>query len=117
MKDLNKMTLQELKTELESVEKKKESVTSKKVGVWEVGKNYVLRTVTMIDVGKLVEVTEHELVLESACWIADTGRWNEFLSKGTSSESEPFPDGRVIVGRHALIDAVIWKHPLVRKVK
>jgi len=117
MKDLNKMTLNELKIELESVERKKESVTTKKVGVWEVGKNYVLRTVTMIDVGKLVEVTENELVLESASWIADTGRWNEFLSKGTYSESEPFPDGKVIVGRHAIIDAVLWMHPIVRNVK
>lgn len=117
MKDLNKMNLNELKLELESIEKQKEKLTTKKVGVWEVGKNYVLRTVTMIDVGKLIEVTDNELVLEDASWIADTGRWNEFLNKGTYSESEPFPDGKVIVGRHAIIDAVLWKHPIVRNVK
>ena len=116
-KDLNNMTMNELKAELELLEKQKENVTTTKVGVWEVGKHYVIRTVTMIDVGKLIAVTDDELVLENASWIADTGRWNEFLKNGTYSESEPFPDGKVIVGRHAIIDAVIWKHGSVRNVK
>lgn len=117
MKDLNKLTVNQLKAELESIEKKKQKVTTKKVDVWEVGKNYVVRTVTMIDVGRLIEVTPQELVLEDAAWIADTGRWNVFLKDGVYSESEPFPNGRVIVGRGAIIDAVEWKHGLIRKVK
>ena len=29
--------------------------------IWEVGKNYLIRTVTMIDTGRLVAVGEHEL--------------------------------------------------------
>lgn len=116
-KDLNKLSFAELEKEVENLKQKKEDVTTQKVGVWEVGKHYVLRTVTMIDVGKLVGVTDQELVLENASWVADTGRWNEFLSKGTYSESEPFPDGRVIVGRSAIIDAVVWKHGDIRQVK
>ena len=115
--DLNKLSFEKLKAEVESMEKKKQNATSKPVGVWQVGKAYVLRTVTMIDVGNLVEVTENELVLESAAWIADTGRWNEFLKNGSYSECEPFPQGKVIVGRNALIDAVLWEHDLNFKVK
>ena len=115
--DLNKLSFSELRAEVVKLEKVKDKVTSKPVGVWNVGKSYVIRTVTMIDVGKLVEVTPDELVLESAAWIADTGRWNEFLKSGSYSECEPFPDGRVIVGRHALIDAVEWKHSVEFKVK
>jgi len=116
-KDLNKLTLEQLEEELKKAREKISSVSVKNVGAWEVGRHYVLRTVTMIDVGKLIGVDEHELVLENASWIADTGRWNEFLSKGTFSESEPFPDGKVIVGRNAIIDAVLWKHGDVRQVK
>ena len=50
----------------------------------------------MIDTG-----SEHELILEDAAWIADTGRFSDAIN-----EVEPFPDGKVIVSRGALIDAV-----------
>jgi hypothetical protein len=74
--------------------------------VWVIGKNYLIRTVTMIDTGRLVAVTEHELVLEDAAWVADTGRFAQAIEKGEFNEVEPFPSGRVIVGRGSLIDAV-----------
>ena len=115
--DLNKLSFEELTKKVEELKNKEKEVTITKKGVWEIGKHYVLRTVTMIDVGKLIEVTDNELVLENASWIADTGRWNEFLLNGTYDESEPFPDGKVIVGRGAIIDAVLWKHGDIRKVK
>ena len=80
--------------------------------LWKLGKNYVIRTVTMIQVGKLVYVGKSELGLEDASWIADTGRWMNFLKDGSVNEVEPFPKGIVIVGRHSIIDACIWKHKL-----
>jgi hypothetical protein len=69
-----------------------------------VGKNYVIRTVTMTILGKLKAVYDNELVLESASWVADTGRFNEFL-KDTSKvkENEPFQND-AIVGRGAIVD-------------
>lgn len=79
---------------------------------WDIGSTYLIRTVTMIDTGVLVAVTDHELVIEDAAWIADTGRFSEAVTKATFSEVEPFPDGRVIIGRGAVIDAVkITKSP------
>jgi hypothetical protein len=75
-------------------------------GVWEIGASYLIRTVTMIDTGRLVRVTEHELVLDNAAWIADTGRFMTALLIGEFNEVEPFPYGQVIVGRGAIIDAV-----------
>ncbi len=75
-------------------------------GAWVVGKNYLIRTVTMIDTGRLVKVTEHELVLEDAAWIADTGRFAQAVEKAEFGEIEPFPSGQVIVGRGAVVDAV-----------
>jgi hypothetical protein len=73
---------------------------------WVIGKTYLIRTVTMIQTGRLVQVTEQELVLEDAAWIADTGRFANALKTCKFSEVEPFPDGQVIVGRGAIIDAV-----------
>ena len=84
---------------------------------WEVGKNYLVRTVTMINTGRLVQVTDQELVLEDAAWIADTGRFADALKKGSFSEVEPFPDGKVIVGRGSVIDACIISFDLPRKQK
>ena len=70
-----------------------------------IGGNYFIRTVTHHLTGKLVEVTNTELVLESAAWIADDGRFSDALKKCEFNEVEPFPSGRVIVGRGSLIDA------------
>ena len=83
---------------------------------WEIGENYLIRTVTMIQTGRLVAVTDRELVIEDAAWIADTGKFANALATGDFSEVEPFPAGRVIVGRGAVIDAVKIKS-LPRSVK
>jgi hypothetical protein len=73
---------------------------------WEIGQPYLIRTVTMIDTGRVVAVTPLEIILEDAAWIADTGRFSDAVEKATFGEVEPFPDGRVILGRGAIIDAV-----------
>ena len=112
-KDLNKLSFSELKTEIENLEKQKDKVTVEQKGVWQIGKNYVIRTVTMIQVGKLIEVTDNELVMEDCAWVADTGRWMNFLKEGKVSEVEPFQD-KVIIGRHSLIDATLWNHGLLK---
>ena len=73
---------------------------------FEIGKPYLIRTVTMIDTGIVVDVNEQEIVLEEAAWIADTGQFSEALEKAEFGEVEPFPDGKVILGRGAIIDAI-----------
>jgi hypothetical protein len=74
---------------------------------WKIGKNYLIRTVTMIDVGQLVMVTDHEIVLEKAAWIAETERFTQCLANGEYREVEMFPaDKQVILGRGSIIDAV-----------
>ncbi len=73
---------------------------------FKIGKTYLIRTVTMIDTGIVQSVNDHEVVLTSAAWIADTGRFGAALKNAEFSEVEPFPDGEVIVGRGAIIDAV-----------
>lgn len=72
---------------------------------FDIGAIYLIRTVTMIDTGRVVRVTPTEIVLEEAAWIADTGRFADAVKKAQFNEVEPFPDGEVIVGRGAIIDA------------
>jgi hypothetical protein len=84
---------------------------------YKIGDTYLFRTVTMIDVGRLVGVFEHELAMESVSWVADTGRFSEALKTGTLGEVEPFPDGTVIIGRGAIVDGAKWNHTLPRTVK
>jgi hypothetical protein len=72
--------------------------------VYEIGEKYLIRTVTMIQVGRLKKVTNQELLLEDASWIADTGRFHDCLKTGDFNEVEPFTND-VIVGRGAIVDA------------
>lgn len=82
----------------------------------EIGVSYFIRTVTHFFTGRLIWVGDKEICLEDACWIADTGRFNEFVAGKTVNESEPFPKGaRVIVGRGSIIDMV--EHELILSVK
>lgn len=77
-----------------------------------VGHNIFVRTVTMHYTGKLIRVTDGELVLTDAAWIADSGRFHVALATGELNEVEPFPDGEVIVPRSAIIDVSRWLHDL-----
>jgi hypothetical protein len=82
----------------------------------EVGKPYFIRTVTHYFTGRLIWVGEKEIALEDVCWIADTGRFHQFLASNTVNESEPFPKGTtVIVGRGSIID--MTEHKLILDVK
>lgn len=82
-----------------------------------VGKDYFIRTVTHYFTGRLVWVGDKELAIEDAAWIADTGRFNEFVAGKTVSEVEPFPEGVVIVGRGAIVDMCERVGGLLLKVK
>ncbi len=73
---------------------------------WKVGSNYFIRTVTHHLTGKLIKVTDKELVLIDAAWIADDGNYTEAMKSQTFSEIEVYPDGQeVILGRGSIIDA------------
>jgi hypothetical protein len=93
-----------------------QAVTKERKGAWVIGEKYLIRTVTMIDIGILVHVDDHELVLSQASWIADTNRFATALETGNLKEVEPFPD-EAIVGRGAIVDASVWSHDLPRTQK
>lgn len=93
-------------------------VLNQKTGLWVVGKNYFVRTVTYHFIGKLaaVDVDAGEMLFTDACWVASSGRWNVALTTGVLSEVEPFPKP-LLVNRDAFIDGTEWTHSLPREVK
>ena len=86
---------------------KKVSKKNAVVHPYRVGANYFIRTVTHHYTGKLEAVYAGELVLSTAAWIADDGRFADALKSSEFSEIEPYPADRlVIIGRGAVLDAV-----------
>ena len=80
------------------------------------GTPVLIRTVTHYYTGRVVAVSDADILLEDAAWITDTGRFNAALVKGDLEEVEPFPDP-VLVNRGAVVDITRWAHDLPRAVK
>lgn len=90
---------------------------SKSEHPYQIGKNYFIQTVTHYYLGRLLEVLKDELVLEEASWVADTGRFSDFMRDGKFNEVEPYPSGKLIVGRGSLVQAFEWSHKLPKDQK
>lgn len=103
--NIDDLTLKQIK-EFQSVNN---SVSKEEM--YEVGKSYFIRTVTMHHIGTIKKITPKEIMLVDAAWVADSGRFSDALLTGKLSEVEPFPD-YVIIGREAIIDATPWRHKL-----
>ena len=119
-KDLNKLSFQELKKEIDSLEKQKQSVDkiSLKDSPLVIGENYLVRTITMIYTGKLIKVYGKELVFVETAWIPETERWADTVANGTFKEVEPYPkDSEVIINKETILDMtkVDWKLPREQK--
>lgn len=80
-----------------------------------IGKKYAIRSLTMINIGKLVSIVGRFLVLDDASWIASAGRWEECLTKPEGIKvSEKFKDP-VFIHVDNIIDATIWRLSLPEK--
>jgi hypothetical protein len=82
-----------------------------------VGKPVYVRTVTHHYTGFVERVSDYDIVLTQAAWIADDGPFSEALAKGTFAEVEPYPDGEVLIARACVLDISEWRHPLPRERK
>jgi hypothetical protein len=83
---------------------------------FKVGDAVLIRTVTMIDLGRVRAIGRDFLTLEEGGWVADTGRFSKMLETGDLSEFESAPDW-ILVGRGAICDAFPWRHALPRTTK
>lgn len=82
----------------------------------EIGKAYLFRTVTHIEVGRVLSICGDFVTLEDASWIADTGRYHDCLVKGVFSEVEPYPNTTTI-NMASMINFAPWDHNLPKEQK
>ena len=87
----------------------------------EIGQNYLIRTITMIYTGKIKAIKGDEVLLENACWIAETTRWTDCLkacevdADTAFNECEPYIND-VIVYKGTFLDITkISKLPTLQK--
>jgi len=78
---------------------------------FKVGDKVFIRTVTHYYTGEIVNIVGQWIVLSSAAWIADTGRFNNFLTEGKCNEYEGFPE-TVTIPMSSIIDVSPWRHAL-----
>ena len=85
---------------------------------FQVGKNYLIRTVTMIYTGEFVRLDGDNIIVKKAAWIPETARWMETVANGEFNEVEPYPDdAEVAINRQSCLDItkVSWKLPRDQK--
>lgn len=83
-----------------------------------VGRNVIVRTVTMIYTGRLDYVTQQDYVLLDCSWIPETDRYMNFVENGAVRECEPYPsDLPVFINRGALLDVCELRNQLPRSQK
>lgn len=105
--DIENLTLKQLR-EISEVTTKKQMRHPFKIG-----EKYFIRTATYFHLGKLKDIQGKWLILEQASWIADTGRFYDFLKDGKCNEYESFQND-VYVPLDSVIDITIWDHELFK---
>lgn len=89
----------------------KKQVAKIKPFPFKVGDKVFIRTVTIYYTGEICAYGDGWITLNTVAWIADTGRFHEFLTEGKCNEYEGFPD-TVSVPTGSVIDITPWRHAL-----
>lgn len=82
---------------------------------FQVEKPYYVETFGKYYVGVVSEVTGTEVVLTKAAWVADTGKFSEFIKKGETHNMEVEPVGTVTVPLAYISARYDWPHKLFDK--
>lgn len=82
---------------------------------FEIGKTYFLETFGKHYVGRVASVSATEVHLVEAAWVADSGRFSEFMAKGRSEKTEVEPVGIVSIPLAYIAAKYPWPHKLFPK--
>lgn len=93
------------------------SAASKRLPI-HVGEKLHVRTITAFFTGEVTAVSEDEIELTKAAWIADEGRAAQAWATGQFAEVEPFPDDdKIVLNRATFLTVRRLKHDLPRSQK
>ena len=113
--DVDELTLGQMKEIQSAIGSKLKSQKSTPLP-FKIGDAILIRTVTMIQLGRVKAIGRDFFVLEDGGWVADTARFNETLSTGDLNEFERAPSW-FVVGRGAVIDIYPWTHDIPKVSK
>jgi len=103
-------------TEILKAKKQKVSVGSSEV--FEIGAEVFIKTVTYHYTGRIVDVSEGFVFLEDVAWIADSGRFTEFMKEEKepqSLEAELYGDRVVKINIGSVTEVVERKLVVIQK--
>lgn len=83
---------------------------------FKIGDKLFIRTVTLYYTGEVKDIVGSWIVLKDAAWIADTGRFHDFLKEGKCNEYESFLCD-VKIPMDSVIDITEWTHVLFKGQK
>jgi hypothetical protein len=76
------------------------------------GDAIIIRTVTLIDLGRVVAIGNDFITLTDGGWVASTGRFSETLKTGKLDEFERCELPWFLVGRGAICDVFPWPYDI-----
>jgi hypothetical protein len=116
--DIEKLTVKELReiSKLSGCCAQPETKPERVPLPFNVGDAILIRTVTMIDLGRVVAIGRDFITLEDGGWVADTARFSTMLETGALNEFERVPSW-FLVGRGAICDVYPWPHALPKVTK
>ena len=83
-----------------------------------IGGKYFFRTVTYHLLGEVVSIVGRFAYLKDASWVADSGRFHQFITKGElSSSAEIEPVGFAYINLDTVTDFFPWKHEMLTEQK
>lgn len=77
-----------------------------------VGNKIFFRTVTYHALGEVKKIVGRFVHLKTASWVADTGRFMNFIKDGVQTNSEIEPVGEMFLNMDTVVDFFIWKHKM-----
>lgn len=82
-----------------------------------IGEKIFFRTVTYHALGEVEKIVGRFVHLKNASWIADTGRFMNWIKDGVQSGSEIEPVGKMFLNMDTVVDFFVWKHKLPSEQK
>lgn len=104
--------------EAELLKAKKQNPSVGSSEVFEIGAEVFIKTVTYHYTGRIVDVSEGFVFLEDVAWIADSGRFTEFMKEErepVSLESELYGDKIVKINIGSITEVVERKLVIAQK--
>jgi hypothetical protein len=81
-----------------------------------VGEWVYTRAIAYTNTGRLVAITPEHYVLMEVSWIANTGRWQDFVKNGVADEVEPHPADKLVFVPRSNTEISMMDKPVKEKM-